>query len=462
MNIGNPELCNIRKKYIEEGFKKKLDASEIDIKTNINFDNKLKVMESWLYSPLEEILQTNIIKLGYKEPRTIQKFVIPAFLKGHNLEVYARTGCGKTLAYLVSVIQKVFDIKKDPNFKSIPISPIAIILVPTKELVGQVSGIIKDLTEEMDISVARIMGGYHTKTNILELRQGCDITVATDGRLMALLNRGNIRISSLNLFVIDEFDYFVDIERARIMDNLVEQINETCYDNELQVAFFSSVLSHETREFLKKFENYEFKCIKDGIECNYSERKEIPNRNIKHNIHFVYDRSQKPELLKNLIKIIRLEDVKKKKNNCSTKILIFVDRIVWTGQLSDYLRKSFPNIQCEQFNGKLESDKREAFFKDFLLPKNDVEIQILVSTDVLSRGIDIPDLKYVINYDVPEDYSNFHHRIGRVGRINEGFASLIFDYSDKLDEKYRVNLINLLRSIGQLTDELEKNLSFHL
>uniref|UniRef100_A0A0N5BAJ7 ATP-dependent RNA helicase n=1 Tax=Strongyloides papillosus TaxID=174720 RepID=A0A0N5BAJ7_STREA len=449
------EISENRKSYIQKNLSDSCDIPPNEIISSYKFNNDKELANSWETSGLDPVLCKNIQIAAYKRPREIQKRVIPLMLKGQNLQVSARTGCGKTVSYIIPIIHQVSASKSKDGYKETPQSPFAIIIVPSKELAFQVSDRILKLTTGLNVSCSRVVGGYNFNYNMAEVCQGCDIVVGTLGRLRKMLEGSQIRLNSLRYFIIDECDHFVIDDHSQELTNIMEFMRSCSPSLDIQVSVFMSVSSPKVSSFLEKYTGRDFEKIKEFHHVQYSQVDFYYNPNIIHKMYFVKERKEKPEKLLELIRIIRASDVTKGDVPC-TRIVIFTDTILWCKQLTSYICMTMSNVQCNEFNGNLSSLRREQYLEEF--QKTSSDIQILVSTDLLSRGIDIYSLNHVINYDLPEHFESFHHRIGRVGRINKGYAYTLIDESDNYDCSQVPNIINLLDNVGQLTEPIQQKL----
>uniref|UniRef100_A0A0K0FUC7 ATP-dependent RNA helicase n=1 Tax=Strongyloides venezuelensis TaxID=75913 RepID=A0A0K0FUC7_STRVS len=451
------EISENRKSYIQENFSDSCDIPANKIISSYKFINESELANSWETSGLVPILCKNIQIAAYKRPREIQKRVIPLMLKGLNLQVSTRTGSGKTVSYIIPIIHQVSEIKSKSGHGETPQSPFAIIIVPTMELALQVSDRIVKLTTGLNVSCSRVVGGYSFNYNKAEICQGCDIVVGTLGRLGKMMTQSHIRLTSLRYFVIDECDHFVIDDRSQELSNIMEFMRSSYPNLDIQISVFMSVSSPDISSFLEKYTGRDFAKIVEPRVIQYSQVNFVYNPNIIHKMYFVKERKEKPEKLLELIRIIRASDIKKANTSC-TRIIIFTDTILWCKQITSYICMMMSDIHCNEFNGNLSSLKREQYLEEF--QKTSSEIQILVSTDLLSRGIDIYSLNHVINYDLPEHFESFHHRIGRVGRINKGYAYTLIDESDSYDCTQVPNIINLLDNVGQLDEPIQRKLDY--
>uniref|UniRef100_A0A0N5BBD3 ATP-dependent RNA helicase n=1 Tax=Strongyloides papillosus TaxID=174720 RepID=A0A0N5BBD3_STREA len=446
------KIAEERSNFIKENFSRLCDVPSSQIWTTFKFDKKRQLPDSWKSCGLNNELHENLVTAGYEVPREIQKYVVPLMMKGINLEVSARTGCGKTISYLIPVIQGIIDLKSQRQQKIPPLHPIAIIILPTFELSLQVSNNIFKLSKNTLVSCSRVLGGYTKFINVQELQKGCDIVVATIGRLHDMLTDGRLSLYELKYLIIDECDYFLHNEVSNLLYQTVDFIKENTKIMDITVSVFMSSSSPRIKEFLRHYFGDNFQEIKESKSISYGNMNFISNPNIIYKMYFVKERSHKPNKLLEIINDIREYDLSIDPKAC-TRIIIFTDKIHWSKQITTFLRMDMESVYCNVFNSDLMPREREKYLGEFQMRMAD--IQILVSTDVLSRGIDIYSLNHIINYDLPECFEFFYHRCGRVGRINNGMAHTIIDENDPYDCSKVHHLMNLLVSTNQLDNTIQ-------
>ncbi|KAF0975169.1 hypothetical protein FDP41_005922 [Naegleria fowleri] len=360
--------------------------------------------------------------LKFSAPTEIQEQVIPKALKKSNIVASAETGTGKTAAYGFPLLQKIIHEKLRGSHTTLAEREIGtLVLCPTKELSEQVyehlnnfkkytlevlhdEGKIND--EEFDIKIGVIFGGASKISQLKTIKQGLDILVATPGRLVELLKTNNgCNLKTVRYLVLDECDRMLNMgflpELKRIYENLPKP-NES--EEPMQVLMFSATLTRDVEDLVCRFAPTH-KMI------NLNQEFKIPET-IKHIKYFVSKKELKFKLL--LYLLGRKGSLKNK------KVLVFC-------RTRDKVERLTENLTKRGYKAiGIHKEKSLAFrtkaIKSFSLPDNS-ECQILVSTDVLARGIDVPDLPFVINYDVPAKPEDYVHRVGRTGRAGqEGMA----------------------------------------
>lgn len=334
---------------------------------------------------ISDRLKRNISYKRYSSPTPIQDRVIPAILGGKDIIGIANTGTGKTAAFLIPLIEKIL---KDSRER-------VLILTPTRELAMQISDELYGFAYGMDISWALCIGGTNMGSQSKNLRKHPHFVIGTPGRLKDFTQRGELILSEFTSVVLDEADRMVDIGFINDIKYFIQRLSE-----KRQSLFFSATIPPKVNEILKTF-------VKDPITVSVKVRDTIEN--ISQDII---------KLTGNTTKIDKLHDLLTQEG--FEKVLIF-GRTKWGVQkLSNELVKR--GFNAAAIHGNKTQSQRQKALDDFKSNK----INILLATDVASRGIDIQDISHVINYDLPGSYEDYIHRIGRTGRANKKGVALTF------------------------------------
>ncbi|MGL4763346.1 MAG: DEAD/DEAH box helicase [Sarcina sp.] len=341
----------------------------------------------------EELVKV-LEKQGINNPTEIQKLAIPKAIEGLNLVAQSETGTGKTLAYLLPVIEKI-DITKNENQ--------AIILAPTHELAAQINNTIVGISEELEnkISSLMIVGSGNIKRQMEALRKKPQIIVGSSGRVMELIQKKKISAHTVKILVMDEGDKLLHFKSIEEVNNIRKALMR-----DTQKLVFSATLAEETLTIVDKIvDNYELVKIKE---------KNAVNTDIEHGYFFVQSRD-KDDMLRKIIHASK-----------AAKILVFINR---NYDLTRTLEKlKFNKIKVDSLHGENNKERRKRALDDFRSGK----IQVLMASDVAARGLDIKGLTHIINLDIPEDPKNYLHRVGRVGRAGEkGTAYSIVDKNEE-------------------------------
>jgi ATP-dependent RNA helicase RhlE len=336
-----------------------------------------------------------VTAIGYTAPTAIQQGAIPAILRGEDVLGAAQTGSGKTAAFALPLLQSLLDNRDGPRQLH------GLILVPTRELAAQVGESIRKLALHltMNVKVAIVFGGVSINPQMMALRGGADIVVATPGRLLDLIDHNALKISRVAMLVLDEADRLLDLgfsaELGRILELLPAQ---------RQNLFFSATFPPAVQALADRMLHQPTR-----IEV-LSEPVSKPDI-VQRAIHV--DVPRRTQLLKHLIV----------ENNWS-RVLVFVATKYAAEHVADKLRRN--GIDAGAFHGEFSQGARTEVLGDFKASR----LRVLVATDVAARGIDIARLPVVVNYDLPRSAVDYTHRIGRTGRAGESGVAVSFVSAD--------------------------------
>lgn len=373
------------------GGSKKPQGCKIDVS---KFINKAKKVETEVkYVPQNKFadfnvnswIKHNIERRGYTDPMPIQDQAIPHILAGKDLVGIANTGMGKTAAMLIPLIDKVFNNRSEK----------VIIITPTRELAFQIEDEFREFAKGLGIWSVACIGGMNIGRQIMNLRRRPNFVIGTPGRLEDLIKRKFLDLSSFRNLVLDEVDRMFDMGFYNEIKKLLEYL-----PRERQSLFFSATVSDSIQNLIKNF-------LKDPI--TISVKTGDTAANVEQDIVRAAGYQEKTKALHELL--IKEE---------FTKVLIFGKTKMGVERLSRSLYER--GFKSESIHGDKNQHKRQ---KALDLFKTD-RIDILVATDVAARGLDIPDVSHVINFDLPNTYEDYVHRIGRTGRANKKGQALTF------------------------------------
>ena len=330
-------------------------------------------------------LKSNIERRGYTHPTPIQDGAIPHILEKRDLIGMANTGTGKTAAFLIPLIHKALH----------SVGEKTLVIVPTRELANQIDAEFMDFATGTGLRSAVCIGGSHIYNQIKRLRMNPNFVMGTPGRLKDLVERKDLDLSTFNNVVLDEVDRMLDMGFIHDMKYLLALLKEP-----RQTLFFSATLPREIAELAKKF-------LKDPITVRIESR--ATSENVEQNIITTKTPQQKVEILHDLL-------MKPDFN----KVLIFCRTKHGSDRLSKALHER--GFKADAIHGDKSQSQRERALRFF----EENRLQVLVATDVAARGLDIDDVTHVINYDVPQTYEDYIHRIGRTGRGNKPGNALTF------------------------------------
>ena len=366
------------------------------IPANIPTDTITDFKQLGLISPL----LTRLAELGYQQPTPIQAQSIPSILEGRDLIGGANTGSGKTAAFALPLLQQVSQKaisagkQGEGNFVS------ALVLLPTRELAKQVADSVRSYAVHFNgaIKTVAVFGGVSTNTQMLSLRGGCDILVATPGRLLDLISNNAIKLDRVKTLVLDEADRMLSLGFAEELTALMALM-----PTQKQTLLFSATFPEQVQTLTTELLN-------DPVEVQVqsADASTLVQR------VFTVNKGEKTSVLAHLIK-----------QNQWRQVLIFVNAKNNCEHLAYKLSKR--DVVAEVFHGDKGQGARSRVLEAF----KSGEVEVLIATDIAARGLDIEKLPVVINFDLPRSPSDYMHRIGRSGRAGEvGLALSLIDYED--------------------------------
>lgn len=360
---------------------------------------------------LEAVLNRN----GISNPTPVQEKAIPEIFSGRDIVAQAQTGTGKTLAFLLPIIQNINIGRKDIQ---------GLIITPTRELALQITNEAKKLKTAKDIKILAVYGGQDVEAQIKKLRNGIHLIIATPGRLLDHIRRGNIDLGKLDNLVLDEADEMLRMGFLQDVEKVITGTPKT-----RQTMLFSATIPNEVRSLSKRF-------MKNPFQIEIAAKNETLEE-IEQVVIETTDRRK----LDNLCKLIDEYRPYLAIVFCRTKrrVKALNQELLYRGYNSDEL------------HGDLSQAKRERVVKSFRTAK----LQILVATDIVARGIDIEGVTHVFNYDIPENIDSYIHRIGRTGRIGNLGMAITF-VTDKDRDDFALIMRKLKANISGKTMEREK------
>ncbi len=340
---------------------------------------------------LDEPLLNALEFLGFEEMTAVQTAAIPQALAGKDLIVNAKTGSGKTLAYVLPTLQQILD-----NPQSVTQ---ALILAPTRELCRQITKQCNLLAQYTEIKTAIIIGGEDPRHQLKALQQYPAIIVATPGRLLEHVKREVIDLDAINILVLDEADKMLDMGFIDEVITIAGQCNEECQTQLYSASFNETKFKDLTDIVLYEAE----KILIDDARGN--------NENITQHKMLADHDEHKLDICHHLLN-------KEEQHINYTKAIVFANKKETVNRISGWLQSK--NIASAVLHSDVEQNKRNNMLSKF---RNN-DINIIVATDVASRGLDINELDLIINFDVPHNGEDYMHRIGRTGRMFETGTSI--------------------------------------
>jgi ATP-dependent RNA helicase DeaD len=329
-------------------------------------------------------------EMGFSEPTEVQKRTIPLALEGKDIIVKSKTGSGKTAAFLIPMINNLEKLEK----------PSAMIVVPTRELALQVTGVAKSIGKNLRIKTLTVYGGASINYQIKAIREGVNIIVGTPGRIIDLIKRGELPTDSIRFLVLDEFDIMLDMGFIDDVKYILSRLPQ-----KKQTMFFSATIPEEIRDITSKYTN-------NAVSINI-DSGEVTVNTIEHFYAIANGRD------KFLVLLAYIDSKKPRKSIVFCRTQINAERI------HSMLRKA--GIPAVLMHGGLSQNKREHSLSLFK-----TGIEMLIATNVASRGLDIDNVSDIINFDAEEDPKAYVHRVGRTARMGKsGRAFTIFTYGER-------------------------------
>lgn len=345
----------------------------------------------------KEILQA-VREMGFQEPSTVQAKTIPLMMNGQDINAIAPTGTGKTCAFGIPMLEYVQ--LKDSRIQEV-------VLAPTRELALQIGEELTKLAKFIDgVRIAVIYGGQSISRQINALKRRPQIVIATPGRMLDHMQRGNIRLNAVHTMVLDEADEMLNMGFVKDVTKIIEATPP-----DRQLVLFSATTNQDVLTIAWK---YQHEPVEITVEATKADRPQITQYVI------ATEQDQKTDHLLYLLD-----------SDVYQRIMIFCNTKFMTDKLTSRLVKEGYNAQC--LHGDIPQSKRNVVMSDFKRGK----FPILVSTDVAARGIDVDDVEAVINYDLPNENEYYLHRIGRTGRAHKhgvSFSLVTFRESVRMDE----------------------------
>ncbi|CAO2831889.1 unnamed protein product [Amaranthus hypochondriacus] len=387
------------------------DAYE-DIPVETSGENVPPPVNTFAEIDLGKELNANIRRCKYVKPTPVQRHAIPISLAGRDLMACAQTGSGKTAAFcfpIISGIMKNQQVQRPRGYRTV--YPLALILSPTRELSMQINDEAKKFAYQTGVRVVVAYGGAPISQQLRELERGVDILVATPGRLVDLLERARVSLQSIQYLALDEADRMLDMGFEPQIRKIVEQ-TDMPPRGVRQTMLFSATFPKEIQRLASDFlSNYIFLAVgRVGSSTDL----------IVQRVEFVHESDKRSHLM-DLLHAQRTTGVQGKQLT-----LVFVETKKGADALEHWL--SINGFPATSIHGDRSQQERELALRSF----KSGNTPILVATDVAARGLDIPHVAHVINFDLPNDIDDYVHRIGRTGRAgNSGLATAFFNESNQ-------------------------------
>ena len=342
---------------------------------------------------LNEVVLSALQPLGYENPTPIQEQAIPIVLEGKDILGSAQTGTGKTAAFSLPIVHTLASRPSASQGRSKPIR--ALILTPTRELASQIDENVRNYCKNSSLKSTVVFGGIPQRRQVDTLRRGIDILIATPGRLLDLCNQGHIRLQDVEFLVLDEADTMLDMGFIHDIKKIIKQTPEN-----RQTLFFSATMPPNIRDLSSSI-------LKDPVRVQIAAESSAAET-VDQKVYYVRQ-SDKKDLL---VHILETEDI--------PNALVFTRTKFGADKVVQHLQKC--DIRAEAIHGNKSQPAREKALNRFKKGK----VRVLVATDIASRGIDVDDLAYVINFELPNLAESYVHRIGRTGRAGKEGTAVSF------------------------------------
>lgn len=338
---------------------------------------------------LNEQIEKSLEENSYINPTPIQEKVIPLVLESKDIIAKAQTGSGKTAAFVLPILNHYLLNEKEGKAKIR-----TLVLAPTRELTLQIADIFKTFSSKFDkaLKIVSVIGGQSIGEQLLDIQKGCDIVVATPGRLLDIFDKKQINLENLDFFVLDEADKMLDLGFAEELELILKQL-----PSKRQNLLFSATYPQKMKQIASMI-------TKNAIEVSI--QNEQPTVELIEQRAIEVNMENRNALLRELIS-----------SNSWEQVLVFMANNRAANNIAAKFRKY--NFDAESFHGDLSQEDREYTLREF----KEKKIKILFSSDIAARGLDIDNISCVINFDLPRSPADYIHRIGRSGRAGrEGLA----------------------------------------
>ncbi len=340
---------------------------------------------------IEPEIKRNLAAMGLRRPTDIQFKSIPPILNGEDVLAIAQTGTGKTAAFAIPIVHMLHEQKRSRRTEGIQ----CVVMEPTRELALQITEVFDSIGKHTRVKTLCVFGGVEQDPQIARLEKGIDILVATPGRMFDLVSQGHIHLNRVQMLVLDEADHMLDLGFIKDIQDLIRFL-----PRKRQTLFFSATINDKIKKLA-------YSLVKNPIRIQIAPDDPVA-RNIAHSVAFI-EMDDKRFFLARLIE-----------ENPDSKILVFVRTKVRAERVSKALERA--GIQSITIHGGKDQHDRLDVMKQF----REGTVKILIATDVSARGIDIPDVDQVVNYDLPEVAENYVHRVGRTGRADKKGLAVSF------------------------------------
>jgi len=384
---------------------------------------EIKIPETFAELKLSAITQRAVERLGYEKPSPIQANVIPWALQGYDVIGQARTGTGKTASFAIPILEQLDPLRSSRY-------PQALVLVPTRELAAQVHGEFVKLAYGCPTEILEVAGGKHMTKQLKALEGTVQVVVGTPGRVIDHINRGSLKLSNIWCVVLDEADRMLDIGFRPDIERILRRCPES-----RQTLLLSATLDAEVQKLAQKYlyEPIHLDCSQKDVSVDTIEQR-----------YLTVSPDQKFDVL---VQLLTREKPPQTIIFCRTKL--------GTAKLHNQLERvlhripELSHMRLATIHGNMNQSQRDSVFKSL----RGGDVQILVATDVVGRGIDVSTISHIINYDLPDDCDDYVHRVGRTGRMGRDGIAFTFIFKGQgdllTDIEQRINRLLIADPLAQ-------------
>ena len=343
-------------------------------------------------------IRKNLSKLGFKKPTDIQFKSIPPIMKREDVLAIAQTGTGKTAAFAIPIIDMLHRQKNLRRKSGVK----CLVMVPTRELAQQIADVFEKLSKHTRVKTFCIIGGVEQDAQIGKLQEDLDVLIATPGRMFDLVSQGHLSLKGIETLILDEADHMLDLGFIKDIEDVKRKLPK-----KHQTLFFSATIN-------EKIKRLAYSLVTNAIRIQISPKDPV-SKNVNHSVAFV-EMDDKRFFLERLVN-----------ENPDSKILVFVR----TKVRAERVFKAMERVNIKTLTIHSDKEQKERFGVMSQFKKG--EVKVLIATDISARGIDIPNVEFVVNYDLPEVSENYVHRVGRTGRGREKGSAVSFCSEEEKD-----------------------------
>lgn len=337
---------------------------------------------------LKPIILSNIAQMGFSRTTDIQFKAIPPIMNGDDVLAIAQTGTGKTAAFAIPAIDNLLSHRRKADYNGVR----CLIMEPTHELAQQTGRVVEQIANNTQLSVLVVHGGSNQEPQIEQLKKGVDILIATPGRLFDLVHQGYLKTFGAEILILDEADHMLDMGFINDIRQIVKYLPKR-----RQTLFFSATID-------EKIKKLAYSLVVKPVNIRISPKNMVA-KNVTHTLIYV-PMDEKRFFLERIYN-----------ENPQSKFIVFVRTKIRAERVLQAMQRA--GIEAANIHGDKSQTERNASLDAFRQGK----VRMLIATDITARGIDLPALDYVVNYDVPDVPENYVHRVGRTGRgVNKGYA----------------------------------------